>query len=141
MVAADEESTDMLDYCISGHPDEIATWGREYLRTLAGHIGIQYDKNVADSKSNDDLFKLVDLIVPNFIDHNEEPEAVDLMMETESLGKLNAFCNEHNFDRVCNYLCACSQYAADTEEMSMSYRTAFTIYKSQRKYCDALRVA
>lgn len=51
---------------------------------------------------------LVDVIVPQFINHNEEPEAVDLMMETESLGKLKAFCNKRNFDRVCRYLCSCT---------------------------------
>jgi len=39
------------------------------------------------------------------------------MMETESLSKLNEFCTERNYDRVCRYLCSCSQYAADTEEM------------------------
>ena len=63
------------------------------------------------------------------------------MMETESLSKLSGFCNERNYDRVCRYLCACSQYAADTEEMQQSYTTAYNIYKSQRQYCDALRVA
>lgn len=63
------------------------------------------------------------------------------MMETESLDKLIKFTNERNYDRVCRYLCACSQYAADTEEMSQSYRTAFNIYKSQNQFCDALRVA
>jgi 26S proteasome regulatory subunit N1 len=72
----------------------------------------------------------VDIIIPHFIDHNEEPEAVDLMMETERLEKLIDFTNERNFDRVCRYLCACTQYAADTEEMSNSYRCAFKIYKS-----------
>ena len=72
--------------------------------------------------------KLVDVIVPEFINHNEEPEAVDLMMETESLKKLKDFCNQHNFDRVCRYLCSCSQYAADTEEMMQSYTTAYEIY-------------
>ena len=66
---------------------------------------------------------------------------VDLMMETESLDKLNGFCNARNFDRVCRYLCTCSQYAADTEEMIQSYTTAYTIYKTQKQYPDALRVA
>jgi hypothetical protein len=40
---------------------------------------------VQDGKETSDLLKLVDIIVPQFINHNEEPEAVDLMMETESL--------------------------------------------------------
>lgn len=85
--------------------------------------------------------KLVDIIVPQFINHNEEPEAVDLMMETESLSKLSGFCNERNYARVCNYLCSCSQYATDTEEMIQSYTTAYDIYIVQRQYPDALRVA
>lgn len=61
-----------------------------------------------DGKETSDLLKLVDIIVPQFINHNEEPEAVDLMMETESLSKLNSFCTERNYDRVCRYLCSCS---------------------------------
>jgi hypothetical protein len=48
---------------------------------------------------------------------NEEPEAVDLMMETESLSKLNGFYNERIYVIVSRYLCSCTQYAADTEEM------------------------
>ena len=117
MVAADEDTSDMLDYCLKGSLKDLITWGHEYLRALSGQIGIQYDKRVADGEDTKSLLALVDIIVPQFINHNEEPEAVDLMMETESLSKLNGFCNERNYDRVCRYLCACSQYAADSEEM------------------------
>jgi 26S proteasome regulatory subunit N1 len=141
MVAAPEESSDMLDYCLKGTLKDLISWGHEYLRALSGQIGVQYDKRVADGTPTANLLELVDIIVPEFINHNEEPEAVDLMMETESLGKLNSFCNARNYDRVCRYLCACSQYAADTEEMKQSYTTAYQIYKTQRKYCEALQVA
>ena len=61
-----------------------------------------------NSTPHDDILNVVDIIIPHFIDHNEEPEAVDLMMETESLDKLIKFTNERNYDRVCRYLCACS---------------------------------
>ena len=61
-----------------------------------------------DFKDHDDLMSVVNIIVPQFINHNEEPEAVDLMMETEALDKLESFCNKRNFDRVCRYLCSCS---------------------------------
>ena len=84
---------------------------------------------------------MVDIIIPHFIDSNEEPEAVDLLMETENLGKLIGFTNERNYDRVCRYLCACSQYAADTDEMHQSFKTAYEIFKAQGQYCEALRVA
>jgi len=56
-------------------------------------------------------------MIPEFINHNEEPEAVDLMMETERLSKLIDFTSPNNFERVCLYLLSCSSYAADTEEM------------------------
>jgi 26S proteasome regulatory subunit N1 len=141
MVAAEDDALDMLEYCLSGSIKDIPTWGHEYLRALSGQLGKEYDRRVEDKKDTDDLMKVVDIIVPQFIDHNEEPEAVDLMMETEALDKLNSFCNARNFDRVCRYLCSCSQYAADTEEMIQSYTTAYTIYKTQKSYPDALRVA
>ena len=132
MVAEETDSNDMLEYCLKGSLEQAKEWGHEYLRTLAGKIGHEYSRRVESDKEVADLYILVDYIVPQFINHNEEPEAVDLMMETEYLHKLNSFCNEHNYDRVCRYLCACSQYAADTEEMSQSYKTAFDIYKTQR---------
>jgi 26S proteasome regulatory subunit N1 len=110
MVAEEEEGKEMLDFCLKGSmtTEDIKTWGHEYLRTLSGHIGSQYNKRVENGDNVDDLLKLVDIIVPQFINHNEEPEAVDLMMETESLNKLSKFCNARNFDRVCRYLCTCS---------------------------------
>lgn len=60
--------------------------------------------------------------------NHEEPEAVDLLMEVENLEKLLNFSNESNFERVCNYLLSCASYAADPEEMSKAFRTAFNIY-------------
>lgn len=141
MVAAPDDSIEMLEYCLAGTTKDMTLWGHEYLRALSGQIGKEYDNRVEKNQDHDDLMAVVDVIVPQFINHNEEPEAVDLMMETESLDKLESFCNARNFDRVCRYLCSCSQYAADTEEMIQSYTTAFKIYKGQKQYPDALRVA
>ena len=117
MVAAPDGSNDMIEYALKGSLKGLVDWGHEYLRSLSGKIGTAYDDRVAKGEPTDELMTLVDIIVPRFINHNEEPEAVDLMMETESLSKLNGFCNDRNYDRVCRYLCSCSQYAADTEEM------------------------
>ena len=117
MVAAPDGSYDMIDYCLEGTLENLISWGHEYLRALSGLIGKLYIKKIEENGDTSSILKLVDTIVPQFINHNEEPEAVDLMMETETLHKLSEFCNERNFDRVCRYLCSCSQYAADTDEM------------------------
>ena len=116
MVAAPQDGTDMIDYCLKGSMSNLESWGHEYLRALAGQVGAQYNKRVETGANNADLLSLVDIIVPQFIHHNEEPEAVDLMCETETLSKLTNFTTKFNYDRVCRYLCSCSQYAADTDE-------------------------
>lgn len=42
---------------------------------------------------------------------------------------------------MCNYLLSCSDYAADTEEMQHTFRTAFDIYRKFKRYPEAMRVA
>ena len=66
--------------------------------------------------------------------HNEEPEAVDLLMEVESLEKLLAHVNVNNYERVCLYLSNCAQYAADPEEMMKAFKTAYQVYLRMSKY-------
>jgi hypothetical protein len=36
MVAAEEDSHAMLDYCLSGTMTDLISWGHEYLRALSG---------------------------------------------------------------------------------------------------------
>lgn len=81
------------------------------------------------------------MTIPYFMKNHEEPEAVDLLMEVESLDSLLKFTNESNFERVCLYLLSCAQYAADPEEMMNAFNTAYRIYMQQKKYPQALRVA
>lgn len=68
---------------------------------------------------------LVEIIIPYFMKNHEEPEAVDLLMEVESLDKMANFTNDSNFERVCLYLLSCASYAADPEEMSKAYKTVY----------------
>jgi len=63
------------------------------------------------------------------------------MMEVEQLDQLHTFCDKNNYERVCMYLLACSDYAADTEELTQTLKTAFDIFRKQEKFTDALRVA
>ena len=118
MVASEEEnSTEALTYCLQGTRSKLVTWGHEYLRCLAGQIGQEFESRMEKQQSVDEINQMVDQIIPEFINHNEEPEAVDLLLEVERLNALIQFTNKNNFERVCNYLLSCSDYAADTEEM------------------------
>ena len=142
MVASDkDDETEALSYCLKGSRNNLVSWGHEYLRCLAGQIGTEFEKRMQAEQSCDDINGLVDQIIPEFINHNEEPEAVDLLLEVERLGALIDFTNPNNFERVCNYLLSCSDYAADTEEMQQTFKTAFDIFKKFKRYPEAMRVA
>ena len=108
MVASDEGSNESLIYCLEGTKRNLIDWGHEYLRQIAGEIGQLYNKRVEAQTEFDDLMFLVDIIIPYFMKNHEEPEAVDLLMEVESLERVLNFTNDSNFERVCNYLLSCA---------------------------------
>jgi 26S proteasome regulatory subunit N1 len=141
MVSSDEGSNESLKYCLEGTRKNLIEWGHEYLRSLAGEIGQEYNKRVEAGDSVDDLIFLVDIIIPHFMKNHEEPEAVDLLMEVEGLERIINFTNDSNYERVCNYLLSCASYAADPEEMTTAFKTAFLTFLKQKKYPQALRVA
>ena len=141
MVSSEEGKLESLEFCLKGTKRNLVGWGQEYLRHLSGEIGGEYNKRVEKNESTSDLLELVDTIVPQFMNHNEEPEAVDLLMEVEQLEKLETYSSENNYERVCNYLLSCAQYAADTEEMNKAYTTTYKIYMKMKQYPSALRVA
>lgn len=108
MVASEEGTFESIKFCLEGTKTNLIDWGHEYLRSLAGEIGQEYNKRVEASQDFRDLMGLVEIIIPLFMKNHEEPEAVDLLMEVESLDKLVMFTNESNFERVCLYLLSCA---------------------------------
>ena len=109
MVASDEGSNESLLYCLQGTKRNLIDWGYEYLRSLAGEIGQVYNKRMEKKEENiDDLLFLVDMIIPHFMKNHEEPEAVDLLMEVESLDRLLIFTTDSNYERVALYLLSCA---------------------------------
>jgi 26S proteasome regulatory subunit N1 len=55
MVASPEGSTESLKYCLEGTRTNLIEWGHEYLRSLSGEIGQEYNKRVEEGKEIDDL--------------------------------------------------------------------------------------
>lgn len=73
-----------------GDRQDLGSWGHEYVRSLAGEIGQEYNsrmlkESVAGASSPiDDLVDLVKTILPFHLQHNAEAteaEAVDLLIE------------------------------------------------------------
>ena len=129
--------------------DNLGAWGHEFVRSLAGEIGQEYNARViAGSDPDDDaqfadLLSMVDVIVPFHVSHNAEAEAVDLLIEVQRLKKLLDLdtINEHNYGRICLYLTKTADFMSDPDDYVEMLETAYELFRKQGQFFDALRVA
>lgn len=166
MTMGDTEQCESLRFKLRGSDDLPHLWGHEYVRHLAGEIAIEFQRLndvdpdamqvEADGKSDEkpseaivhlppatleEIHTLVGSIVPFLISSNAEPEAVDLLMEVESLHKLPDHADEHNYARVCLYLKSCVDYVIEHKDVEDILRVATQIYMKVDKKTDAMQVA
>jgi 26S proteasome regulatory subunit N1 len=137
------EIPESLKYRLLGSKEDIGNWGHEYVRNLAAEIGTEYHRRVeqeGDNASMDDLMTLVTEIIPFHMQHNAEPEAVDLLLEVEKLDILLDNVNDSNYSRTCLYLFSCSNYLPEPED-AIVLKTAHSIFMKIGKMPDAMRVA
>jgi len=109
--------------------DNLGSWGHEFVRSLAGEIGQEYNARVlagADPENDEafaDLLNMVDVIVPFHISHNAEAEAVDLLIEIQRLSKLKdlSSVDEKNYSRICLYLIKTADFMSDPDDLAVSF--------------------
>jgi 26S proteasome regulatory subunit N1 len=130
--------------------DNLGSWGHEFVRSLAGEIGQEYNHRVTTNGANPDedddfmdLLQMVDVIVPFHISHNAEAEAVDLLIEVQRLRKLQGLesIDGRNYKRICLYLVKTADFMSDPDDLAEMLETALYLYTRQGQYFDALRVA
>lgn len=166
MTMGDSERCESLRFKLRGSSDPPHLWGHEYVRHLAGEIAREFrsltevdveamqidsiekpEKNLEEGDvvlapaTLEDIQKLVGDIVPFLISSNAEPEAVDLLMEVESLDKLAQHTDEHNYSRVCLYLKSCADYVLEQKDVEDLLKIATEIYIKVGKQPDAMQVA
>lgn len=105
MTYAEEGQRESLRYRFIGSTEEdIGSWGHEYVRHLSAEIMQEYEARTEKEESTDDLVKLALQIVPFFLKHNAEADAVDLLLELESIEELPQFVDKNTYERVCLYM-------------------------------------
>ncbi|KAK9903923.1 hypothetical protein WJX75_000553 [Coccomyxa subellipsoidea] len=129
-----------LKYRLLGSKEEAGTWGHEYVRSLSGEIGQEYNSRREKDEPVEDLLELVAKILPYHMSHNAEPEAVDLLLETEKLEWLVQHVDAKNYGRTCLYLVSCCAYLPEGDDKAV-LQTAYDIYSKQGQEADALRIA
>jgi 26S proteasome regulatory subunit N1 len=104
MTYSDEDRQDSLKYRLLAPSDEIGSWGHEYVRHLALEIGEVYNKRVTEEQPYEDLVDLAMSLIPFFLSHNAEADAVDLLSELEMIEEIPKFLDENTYQRVCLYM-------------------------------------
>ncbi|KAG1370554.1 hypothetical protein G6F61_011936 [Rhizopus arrhizus] len=141
MSYGEEGQQETLKYRFVGSTDEdIGSWGHEYVRHLSSEIMQEYQARLESDQSTKELIDLALEIVPFFLKHNAEADAVDLLLEVESIDQLVQFVDKNTYERVCLYMVSCVNLLAPPDDLEF-LKTARAIYRQQEKYAQALNLA
>ncbi|KAJ9107463.1 hypothetical protein QFC21_000916 [Naganishia friedmannii] len=97
-------------------------------------------------KTRQQLLDLALELVPFFLQHNAEADAVDLLLEVESIGSLvsegllEGKKGEDIYARVCQYMVSCVPLLVSPDDKEF-LRTAAAIYALHGKFTEALTLA
>uniref|UniRef100_A0A8C7ITZ8 26S proteasome non-ATPase regulatory subunit 2 n=1 Tax=Oncorhynchus kisutch TaxID=8019 RepID=A0A8C7ITZ8_ONCKI len=130
-----------LKYRLLGSQEELASWGHEYVRHLAGEVAKEWQEvEESDKTQQETLLKLVKEIVPYNMAHNAEHEACDLLMEIERLDMLELYIDDNAYAKVCLYLTSCVSYVPEPENSAL-LKCSLNIFRKFNRYPEALRLA
>lgn len=140
MTYSGDGKRDSLKYRLLSTVDDIGSWGHEYMRHLALEIGEEYSVRTDNDDSTEDLLALSLKIVPFFLHHNAEADAVDLLSEIEAIEQLPQFVDKNTFARACLYMVSCVPLLAPPDDLAFLH-TAYSIYLSHNQLTQALALA
>ncbi|KAF5336461.1 hypothetical protein D9611_006460 [Ephemerocybe angulata] len=131
------------------------SWGHEYVRHLAAELGEEYNlREEAEFQETqgktesppqltgtvEDLRTLGKKCATFLLNHNAEPDAVDLLEELEIVHEITEVVDENTFNRVCQYMLRCVNLLPPPDDISF-LKTVHTIYVQHHKFPEALSVA
>lgn len=133
-------SRTLLEHKLKGTTDDLAQWGHEYLRFLAGAIAEEWRERASNSEPTDHLSGFVDQIVAYMLSHQDEATAIDLLMEIDDVARILPHVETANYKRIASYVAAISRYLTRPSD-SEALGTVYDIYKKIQAYPDAALVA
>ena len=140
MTHGDEEKLETLKYRLLAPSEDLGSWGHEYIRHLALEIGQDYQRRMTDDVEAQELVDLARTLVPYFLKHNAEADAVDLLSELERIQEIPQYLDENTYSRVCLYMVTMVNLLTYPEDQQF-LRTAHDIYKQYNKVAQAMVLA
>jgi len=142
MTHGDEDDLQTLKFrLLSRTKDEdLGSWGHEYVRHLSLEIGKDYERRLEEEEETQDLTHLALSLIPYFLKHNAEADAVDLLSELEMIDELPKYLDEDTYSRVCLYMASMVNLLTYPEDQQF-LRTAHDIYLKYDKLAQAMVLA
>ncbi|KAL8888823.1 MAG: hypothetical protein Q9215_003814 [Flavoplaca cf. flavocitrina] len=140
MTQGDEEKLETLKYRLLAPSKDLGSWGHEYIRHLALEIGQDYNRRTMDDEDTQELVDLARTLVPHFLSHNAEADAVDLLSELERIQEVPQYLDENTYSRVCLYMVSMVNLLTYPEDQQF-LRTAHDIYMQYDKLPQAIVLA
>ncbi|KAF2152557.1 26S proteasome regulatory complex, non-ATPase subcomplex, Rpn1 subunit [Myriangium duriaei CBS 260.36] len=140
MTHSDEDRLETLKYRLLAPSTDLGSWGHEYMRHLALEIGQEYQRRVNEDKDADELTQLVLTLVPFFLKHNAEADAVDVLSELEMIEQIAQHVDKDTYARVCLYMVSMVPLLTYPDN-DRFLRTAHDIYKKYDQLTQALALA
>ena len=142
MTHGDEDDLQTLKYRLLSKADEkeLGSWGHEYIRHLALEIGKEYEKRQENDADVEDLTTLAMSLIPYFLKHNAEADAVDLLSELEMIEELPRFLDEDTYSRTCLYMGSMVNLLTYPEDQNF-LTTIHAIYTKYGKLAQAMLTA
>lgn len=104
MTSSDDERLDTLKYRLLSPSEDPGSWGHEYVRHLALEIGVDFTRREEKEEDTKVLSDLALSLVPFFLSHNAEADAVDLLSELEMIEDLPKYLDKDTYPRACLYM-------------------------------------
>jgi 26S proteasome regulatory subunit N1 len=140
MTYSDEERLDCLKYRLQAPSTDLGSWGHEYMRHLALEIGREFQNRLNDDKSTDEVTDLASNLVPFFLKHNAEADAVDILSELEMIDQIEHYIDENTYARVCLYMVS-NVPLLTYPDNDKFLRTTYQIYRKYKQYTQAVALA
>ena len=140
MTQGDEERLETLKYRLLAPSEDLGAWGHEYVRHLALEIGQDFQKRLLDDEDQQELMDLARSLVPYFLSHNAEADAVDLLSELEMISEMPKYVDENTYPRVCLYMVSMVNLLTYPEDQQF-LQCAHDIYRKYDKLPQAMVIA
>lgn len=142
MTHGDEDDLQTLKFRLLSRTkdEELGSWGHEYVRHLSLEIGKDYERRLEKEEETQDLTHLALSLIPYFLKHNAEADAVDLLSELEMIDELPKYLDEDTYSRTCLYMASMVNLLTYPEDQQF-LRTAHDIYLKYDKLAQAMVLA